>query len=106
MVAQQLEWDGAQQGHQGVVSRVNFNDVVSDAGHLCVPFGDHGNDFSTPGFDLLDVGQHLFIVRVLGGHNENGHVFIDQRNRAVLHLGSGVPLSMDVADLFELEGAF
>ena len=102
VIAQQLEWNRAQDGHERIISRVDFDGVVRNAGHLLVPFGDHSDDFASARLHLLNVGQYFFIVGILRGHDEHGHVFIDEGNGAVFHFRGRVTLGVDIADFFEL----
>ena len=40
-----------------------------------------------------------------GRHEDAGRLAIDQGDRAVLHLGGGIALGVDIADLLELQRA-
>ena len=42
----------------------------------------------------------------LRGDEDDRHAFVDQRDRAVLHLGGGHAFGVDVADFLELQRAF
>ncbi len=46
------------------------------------------------------------VCGVFGGDADDGEGFVDEGVGAVLHFAGGVAFGVDVADLFELEGAF
>ena len=65
------------------------------------------------GGDFLDVGEGLFVLEdgvgvggVLGGEDDDGEGFVDERVGAVLHLAGGVAFGVDVGNFLELERAF
>ena len=55
--------------------------------------------------DLLDVAEHLLEHVVARGDGHDGHVLVDERDGAVLHLAGGIALGVDVGDLLQLERA-
>src|SRR3989344_7780276 len=57
-------------------------------------------------FDLLHVGKHFFVHRVLRRDADGRDVFVYHRNRTVFELSCRIPLGMDIRDFFELERAF
>ena len=67
---------------------------------------DQGDDLPAPRFHLFDIGHDLGVHRVPRGNEHHRHVLVDQRDGAVLHLGRGIPLGVDVGDLLQLERAF
>jgi hypothetical protein len=71
-------------------------------GALVVDDGDH---LAVAGAHLLDVGEHLLQGGVAREEAHHGHVAVDERQGAVLHLAAGVALGVDVRDLLELERA-
>src|SRR3712207_8314288 len=52
---------------------------------------------------LLEVAHRLLVDRPVRRQEHARGVLVDQRDRAVLHLGRRVPLGVGVADLLELE---
>ena len=56
--------------------------------------------------DFFDVAQDLVVLVPLVGDEDDGHSFVDQRDRAVLHFRGGHALGVDVADFLELERPF
>ena len=73
--------------------------VALEAG---VRIGEHVEDTAT-GTDFFHVGFELLQQVVVRCHHYDGHLGIDQRQRAVLELTGGIGLGMDVGDLLELE---
>ncbi len=74
---------------------------------ICVsPFGGDRDDTAAAGLDLLNIADDFVVLAALGRDEDDGHALIDQRDRAVLHLGGGHALGVDVADFFEFERAF
>src|SRR5260370_6966932 len=61
------------------------------------------NDFSLTRGYFLHVGQSLLEYWVVRRDDDHRHVFIDERNRAVLELACGVPFGVNIGDFFELE---
>jgi len=55
---------------------------------------------------LLEVGGRLVEDGVGRRHHHNRDVFIDQRNRPVLHLAAGIAFGVDVGNFLQLERAF
>src|SRR2546422_367909 len=80
--------------------------LIGERGEVAVPFAREGDDAAAPRLHLLHVRQNLLIYGVLRRHEYHRHVGVDQRDRPVLHLGGGISLRVDVADLLELEGTF
>ena len=56
--------------------------------------------------DFLEVGLELVEQAVVGGDGDDGHVAVDQGERAVLEFAGGVGFGVDVGDFLELECAF
>nr|GFD58986.1 hypothetical protein [Tanacetum cinerariifolium] len=63
----------------------------------------HRDDAALAGFHFLNIAHHLLIRAVAGGNDYHRHILVDEGDGAVLHLGSGVALGVDIADFFELE---
>jgi len=87
--------------------------VLYEACDFVVAFGGDGDDAAAAGGYFLDVGEGLFVLEdaggvcgVFGGDADDGERFVDEGVGAVLHFAGGVAFGVDVADLFELEGAF
>lgn len=58
------------------------------------------------GLDFLEVGLELVEQAVVGGNGDDGHVAVDQGERAVLEFAGGVGFGVDVGDVLEFERAF
>ena len=65
-----------------------------------------GDELATAGLHFLHVRLDLDVCPVPRGHDDDGHVLVDQRDRAVLHLGGRKTLGVHIADLFQLQRAF
>ena len=78
--------------------------VVDHVGYGFVALGGDGDDGASPSAGLADVAQGLFVEGPLGDEGNDGHVLVDERYGAVLHLACGVALGVDVADLLEFQG--
>ena len=81
------------------------DDVSFAADVVVIGVGD-GEDKAMPGFDLLDLADHLVIDTVARGDDDGGHPLIDQGDGAMFHLAGGIAFGVDVADLFEFERPF
>src|SRR5205807_25707 len=55
---------------------------------------------------FLDVADDLLVHAILRRDEHDRHQIIDERDRAVLHLGCRIPLGVDIGDFLELERAF
>lgn len=66
----------------------------------------NGNNWSTASLDLLDVGHDFVVGRTLGDDEDAWGMSVDQSNRPVLHLGCGIALRVDVADLLQFQRTF
>ncbi len=55
---------------------------------------------------FLQVGFELLDQLVVGRDGDDRHVFVHQRQRAVLEFAGGIGLGVDVGDFLELQGAF
>ena len=78
---------------------------IGNGANLLVALCYNSNDTAATGLDLLHIGDYLLVLLVVGGDKQHGHIGIDEGDGAVLHLGSGIALGMDIADFLELEGA-
>jgi hypothetical protein len=58
------------------------------------------------GCDFLHVRHRLLKESVMRRDDDDGHVFIDQGDRAVLQFARGVAFGMDIGDFLELQRAF
>ena len=105
MIGEHLQRYHTQQGCQEIQGLGNLDNPVGNGANLLVALGDHSNDAATTGLDLLHIGDYLLVLVVVGGHKQHGHIGINEGDGAVLHLGSGIALGMDIADFLELEGA-
>ena len=59
--------------------------------------------FPAARLDFLYVADDFVVQHVAGGNHHHGHFGVDEGDGAVLHLGGGVALGMDVGYLLELE---
>ena len=105
MIGEHLQRYDTQQGCQEIQGLGHLDNPVGNGANLLVALGDHGNDAAATGLDLLHIGDYLLVLLVVGGDKQHGHIGIDEGDGAVLHLGSGIALGMDIADFLELEGA-
>ena len=64
------------------------------------------NDATAARGDFLHVGHRLFEPGILGRDDDDGHVLVDQRDRAVFQFAGRVALGVDVGNLLELQRAF
>src|SRR5205807_8410796 len=106
VVRQELQRKHGQHGRQQVERLGHFDLVVGQFRQSRVSFRDHGEHAAAARLHLFHVGHDLLVDRVLRREEDHRHEVIDQRDRAVLHLGRGVTLRVDVGDLLELEGPF
>src|SRR5438552_18228063 len=106
VVRQELQRQHGQHGRQQVERLGHFDLVVGELRQSRVSFRDHGEHAAAACLHLFHVGHDLLVDRVLRREEHHRHEVIDQRDRAVLHLGRGVTLRVDVGDLLELEGPF
>ena len=81
------------------------DDVSFAADVVVIGVGD-GEDKAMPGFDLLDLADHLVIDAITRGDDDGGHPLIDQGDGTMFHLAGGVAFGVDVANLFELKRSF
>ena len=106
MVGQQLQRHG---GHQRGQQLLGAGDLDTEFGHVFhggVAFGDHGNNGAFAGDDFLHVADNLVVGLLLGGHDDDGHVLINEGDGAVLHLGGGVAFRVDIRYLLQFQGPF
>ena len=80
--------------------------MVGQPGNIRVPLGRQRNHLTIARLDFLNIGDDLVVHLILLRQHDHRHVFINQRNRSMLHLGGRVSLGMDVGNLLQLEGAF
>ena len=66
----------------------------------------HQNDATTACGDFLHIGDCLFKDRIMRRDDDDGHGFINQGNRPMLQLASGIAFRVDVRDFFQLQRAF
>ena len=104
MVGEKLEGNDAQDG-RGVFGRVgDVKDIVGVVENFLVAFGRDGDDRSFAGLDLLHVVD-VFVVDAVFRAEENARrVLVDQGDDAVLELGGGMALGVDVGCLLYTSG--
>src|SRR5580658_1456140 len=107
VVGEELEGDDFQDGEEELGGGGDLEDVLDELVDVLVAFGGDGDDAAAAGGDLLNVGERLFVLEdrggvsgVLGGDDDDGEGFVDERVGAVLHLAGGVAFGVDVTDLF------
>ncbi len=57
-------------------------------------------------FDFLQIAQHFVVHDTTRNDEDRRRMFIDQGDRAMFHFSGRIAFGMDIADLFQLEGAF
>src|ERR1017187_2059350 len=77
--------------------------LVRDRLGLLVALVAHDHDRCATGLDLRDVGHHLFPEAPPSGDGDDYGAFVDERDRAVLHLPGRIGLCPDVGELFQFE---
>ena len=107
VVGEELEGDDFEDGEEELGGGGDFEDVLDELVDVLVAFGGDGDDAAAAGGDLLNVGEGLFVLEdrggvggVLGGDDDDGEGFVNQRVRPVLHLAGRVAFGVDVRDLF------
>ena len=95
VVREELERDGREQ-REALLRVGNLEGEVGECAHVGVALGDYADDPAPAGLDLLDVAEYLVVVAVPRRYHDRGHLVVDQRDRAVLHLRGGVSLGVDV----------
>ena len=107
VVGQELEGDDGQQGDEAFFGVGDFYGVVGQVADDGVAAGNYSDYPTLPGFDFVDVADHLIIHGlVIGGYHYYGHFLVYEGNGTMLHLGGGIPLGMDVRDFLEFQGTF
>src|SRR3972149_4066364 len=103
VVGEQLQRDHGEDRAERLDRLGHPQDVVGVGPHRLVALGGHGDDPRVAGAPLHDVADQLLLERRAGGPGDDGQPALRQRAGAVLQLARRVALSMDVADLLELE---
>ena len=80
-------------------------DMVDMFGDPLVALGGYGEDGTIAGADFVNAAHNLRVEDVLGHKGNDRGVGIDEGDGAVLELGGRQALGVDIADLFEFEGA-
>ena len=106
VVGQKLQGDDGEQGLDDLGDIGNGQENVGKGSESLVALGADGDHRAIAGADLFDVGEGLGVQRAARSDEDGGSGRVDQRNRAMLHLGCGIALSVDVADLLEFQGPF
>ena len=97
VVGQELEGDDGQQGDEAFFGVGDFYGVVGQVADDGVAAGNYSDYPTLPGFDFVDVADHLIIHGlVVGGYHYHRHFLVYEGDGPVLHLGGGIPLGMDV----------
>ena len=106
MVGEELQRNAGDNRHEHRAGLRHYNEVVCDFVERVAVFRGDGDDFAAAGLDFADVADNLVEEGVFRGDDHDGHVLVDEGNRAVFHFGGGVAFGVDVADFLELQGAF
>ena len=106
MIGQQLQRYSGQQRFETFDGIGQFNDLVSNPADGLITFGDNGDDLSLSGLHFLDIAQHLLIHGVVRGNNHHGHIRVDECDRSMFHLCSGISLCMNITDFLQFQGTF
>ena len=107
VVGQELEGDDGQQGDEAFFGLRDFYGVVGQVADDGVAAGNYSDYPTLPGFDFVDVADHLIIHGlVIGGYHYYGHFLVYEGDGTMLHLGGGIPLGMYVRDFLEFQGTF
>src|SRR4051812_14211799 len=72
MVCDELQGHYAQQGLQRLNCVWDVDHVIAVPAYVLVAFGGDCDDPSAAGPDLLDVADHLVILKALGGNEDDG----------------------------------
>ena len=65
-----------------------------------------GDDDAAARSDFLHIGKHFVAHRGFGRDGDHRQVFIDQGDRAVLHLARRIAFGMDIGNFLQLERPF
>ena len=104
MIGQQLQSDG-EYHRAGERTAIGHFEHLAIRRRLITGVGARENkQLSAPRPHFFQIGAQLFHQSVIRRHGDHRHIIIDQRQRSVLQLTRGVSLSMDIGNLFELEG--
>src|SRR5881296_4230383 len=90
VVLEQLERQHREHGRQEIERLRHLDFVVSGPRDAGVALGDDRHHAPAARLHFLDVAHDLLVHRVLGRDEHDRHQVIDQRDRAVLHLGCGI----------------
>ena len=96
MVAEELERNDREERSQGHECRRHLDVVVDQVLHLLVALGHHSSDTTLAGDDLLHVAEDFLVQLVVGSQKDYRHLAVDKCDRAVLHFGCRISLSMDI----------
>jgi len=106
VIRQQLQRHHVQQRAECTVVFGHADDMQAFAAFdVAVGVGQHVEDAAT-GADFLHIAFEFFEQGVVGSDRHHGHLAGDQGQGAMFEFAGGVGLCVDVADLFEFEGAF
>jgi len=73
---------------------------------IFVAFGCNDDGLAAACADLFDIAHNLVVLGAGGCDEDGGHSVGDEGDWAVLHLGGGEALGVDVAYFLQFEGAF
>ena len=101
-----MQWHDSKQREERGDGRGDEDDIVGLFLNRFVALVGNCDDGSFARLDFPKIAPALFVKRVVRSEDNRAGFLIDERDRAVLHLGGGITLGVDVGNLLELEGAF
>lgn len=106
VVGEELEGHGA--GHDGSVERTGRNgDVIIDGGDgFAVSFGHDAQDAGVAGLALGDVAKGFVFAGAIVAEGDDGNVFLQKRDGAMLEFSGVIAFGVDIRDLFEFKSSF
>src|SRR5438874_2819345 len=105
VVREQLQRQHSEHRRQEIERLGNLDLLVGELREPRIPLGHDRDHPAAAGLHLLHVGYDLLVDGVLRREEDDRHEIVDQGDRAVLHLGRGIALRLEVGNLLELEGA-
>src|SRR5881394_96211 len=103
VVGEQLQRQDRQDRLQDPVRGGDLDRLVGDRAGPLLARGDDRDRLGSPRPHLFDVGEDLAEDRALGRYADDRRRLVEQGDRAVLHLASGVGVGRDVGDLLQLQ---
>ena len=82
----------------------NINYFIGEILDLFVTLCRNCQNLTVACLDLLNIRHNFIIDLIFKRDNNHRHILIDQRDRAMFHLGCGITLGMNIGDFFQLQG--